>query len=118
RHADARRHRRVELVPAADAMAWLSAYLPADDALAVHTTLTALAGEAAPEDPRALDERRADALVDVCTRWLDAGTRPDGTTLATRQGRRPHLAVTASAATLLGLSDEPGELHGYGPIPP
>ncbi|WP_182111408.1 HNH endonuclease signature motif containing protein [Actinotalea sp. JY-7876] len=118
RHADARGQRRVELQPVADSMAWLAAYLPADDALAVHTTLTALAGEAAPDDSRSLDERRADALVDVATRWLDAGAHPDGTPLATRQGRRPHLAVTASAATLLGLSHEPADLQGYGPIPP
>ncbi|MBX9246200.1 DUF222 domain-containing protein [Actinotalea ferrariae] len=118
RHERACLERRVELSPAPDAMAWLSAYLPADEAVAIHTTLTALAGEAAPEDDRDLDQRRADALVDVTTRWLDAGVHPDGTPLAVRQGRRPHLAVTASAATLLGLSDEPGELAGYGPIPP
>ncbi|MBX9246361.1 DUF222 domain-containing protein [Actinotalea ferrariae] len=118
RHEKARTERHVELTPAPDAMAWLSAYLPADDAVAIHTSLTALAGDAAPEDERTLDQRRADALVDVTTRWLDAGTHPDGTPLTLRQGRRPHLAVTASAATLLGLSDEPGDLAGYGPIPP
>ncbi len=118
RHEKACTERHVELTPAPDAMAWLSAYLPADDAVAIHTTLTALAGDAAPGDERTLDQRRADALVDVTTRWLDAGTHPDGTPLTLRQGRRPHLAVTASAATLLGLSDEPGDLAGYGPIPP
>lgn len=118
RHARACADRRVELAPASDAMAWLSAYLPADDAAAIHTSLTALAGDAAPEDERTLDQRRADALVDLATRWLDAGVHPDGTALTTRQGRRPHLVVTASAATLLGLADAPGELQGYGPIPP
>ncbi len=118
RHVRAREQRRVELHPAPDAMAWLSAYLPADEAVAIHTGLTALAGDASPGDARTLDQRRADALVDVTTRWLDAGVHPDGTPLPVRQGRRPHLAVTASAATLLGLSHEPGELAGYGPIPP
>ncbi|MBX9243631.1 DUF222 domain-containing protein [Actinotalea ferrariae] len=118
RHERACTERHVELTPAPDAMAWLSAYLPADDAVAIHTSLTALAGDAAPGDERTLDQRRADALVDVTTRWLDAGTHPDGTPLTLRQWRRPHLAVTASAATLLGLSDEPGDLAGYGPIPP
>ncbi len=29
---------------------------------------------------------------------------------------QPHLAVTVSAETLLGLTDEPGELDGYGPL--
>ncbi|WP_188037525.1 HNH endonuclease signature motif containing protein [Actinotalea sp. JY-7885] len=118
RHVQAREQRRVELHPAPDAMAWLSAYLPADEAVAIHTGLTALAGDASPGDERTLDQRRADALVDVTTRWLDAGVHPDGAALSARQGRRPHLAVTASAATLLGLSQEPGELGGYGPIPP
>ncbi|WP_182113533.1 HNH endonuclease signature motif containing protein [Actinotalea sp. JY-7876] len=118
RHVRAREQRRVELHPAPDAMAWLSAYLPADEAVAIHTGLTALAGDASPGDERTLDQRRADALVDVTTRWLDAGVHPDGAALSARQGRLPHLAVTASAATLLGLSQEPGELGGYGPIPP
>ncbi|WP_188037354.1 HNH endonuclease signature motif containing protein [Actinotalea sp. JY-7885] len=118
RHERACAERRVELAPAPDAMAWLGAYLPADEARAVHDALTAVAGDAAPQDGRTLDQRRADALVDVTTRWLDAGVHPDGTPLPTRQGRRPHLAVTASAAMLLGLTDEPGELAGYGPIPP
>lgn len=118
RHERACAERRLELTPAPDAMAWLSAYLPADDAVAIHQSLTALAGDAAPGDDRTLDQRRADALVDVTTRWLDAGVHPDGTPLPTRQGRRPHLTVTASASTLLGLDDAPGELAGYGPIPP
>ncbi len=118
RHERQRACRRVEVTPAPDAMAWLSAYLPADDAMAIHTTLTALAGDRAADDERSLDERRADALVDLATTWLDAGVRPDGEPLSTRQGRRPHLTVTASAAVLLGLDDGPADLHGYGPIPP
>ena len=78
RHRRACRDRHVELTPVADSMAWLSAYLPADDATAIHTTLTALADQAAPDDPRSLDERRADALVDLAVRWLDAGATPHG----------------------------------------
>lgn len=85
--------------------------------MAVYTTLTALADAAAPDDPRPVAARRADALVDLVTPYLDAGVGPDGRALPVRQRRRPHLQVTASATTLLGLDDQPGELAGYGPIP-
>ncbi|KGM15131.1 hypothetical protein N867_11740, partial [Actinotalea fermentans ATCC 43279 = JCM 9966 = DSM 3133] len=57
-----------------------------------------------------------DALVDVVTRWLDAGTCPDGTPLPRRQRRRPHLQVTVAASTLAGDDDAPADLAGYGPI--
>lgn len=118
RHRRACEQRRVELTPAADAMAWLSAYLPATDAVAVQTTLTALAQDRdREEDARTLDQRRADALVDLATQWLDAGTRPDGGPLTSRQGRAPHLTITATAATVAALADMPAELEGYGCIP-
>ncbi|WP_199424503.1 HNH endonuclease signature motif containing protein [Actinotalea solisilvae] len=117
RHDRARERRRVELQPAPDSMAWLTAYLPADDAVAIHTTLTALVADRAEGDSRSLDARRADALVDLATRWLDAGTAPDGTPLGTAQGRRPHLVLTASALAVAGLTDSPAHLEGYGPVP-
>ena len=115
-HERERRGRYVSLEPVRDGMAWLHAYLPAPDAVAVHSTLTAMADAAPPDDPRGVDERRADALVDVVTRWLDAGTCPDGTPLPRRQRRRPHLQVTVAASTLAGDDDAPAELAGYGPI--
>ena len=117
RHQRARSERRIELHPARDGMGWLNAYLPADDAAAVYITLTALADAAPPGDARAVDARRADALVDTVTRYLDAGECPDGRPLPRRHGRRPHLNVTAAATTVLGLDDLPGDLSGYGPIP-
>ncbi len=115
-HERERRGRYVSLDPVRDGMAWLHAYLPAPDAVAVHATLSALADAAPSDDPRGMDERRADALVDVVTRWLDAGTCPDGTPLPRRQRRRPHLQVTVAASTLAGEDDAPAELAGYGPI--
>lgn len=115
-HERERRGRYVSLEPVRDGMAWLHAYLPAPDAVAVHAALTAMADAAPSDDPRGVDERRADALVDVVTRWLDAGTCPDGTPLPRRQRRRPHLQVTVAASTLAGDNDAPAELDGYGPI--
>lgn len=119
RHRRACEQRRVELTPAADAMAWLTAYLPATDAVAVQTTLTALAEHTdTDEDQRSLDQRRADALVDLATRWLDAGDHPEGGPLRSRQGRLPHVTITATARTVVGLEDSPAILEGYGVIPP
>lgn len=116
RHRRARADRSVSMTPAPCSMAWLTAYLPADDALCVMTAVDALAASCVPEDERGLDARRADALVDVMAGVLDSGIGPHGE-LATRQHRRPHLQVTAAASTLLGLDEAPAVLDGYGPIP-
>ena len=116
RHQRERAERHVSMTPAEDAMAWLNAYLPADEATALFTTLTAVADTAPPGDERPMGARRADALVDLGTRFLDAGLCPDGI-LPRRHGRRPHLEVTASVSTLLGLDHGPGHLAGFGPIP-
>jgi hypothetical protein len=59
---------------------------------------------------RTLDQRRADALVDVCANALADPTLPK------RQGRRPTVQVSGGVRTLLGLREDPGELAGYGPI--
>jgi hypothetical protein len=112
RHTRSVADRKVELVPLADGMAGLWAYLRADHAVAFFEGLTALAERAkGPGDERTLDQRRADVLCDVGEETL---ARDD---LPRRHGRRPHLLVTAAASTLLGLDDCPGELAGYGPIP-
>ncbi len=105
-----------KLHPVHDGMAWLHAFLPAPEAVAVHAALSAIADAQGADDPRPMDARRADALVDTVARWLDAGVAPDGSELPTRQRRRPHLSVTASATTLVGLDEMPCELAGYGPI--
>jgi hypothetical protein len=114
--AEARR-RAVRLTPAPDAMAYLTAYLPAVDATACMSALAALADHADPTDGRTLDARRADALSDLLRGVLDAGRAPDGTDLPARQRRRPHIQVTVAATTLLGVDDQPADLAGYGPIP-
>ena len=117
RHRAAVADRFVDLQPARDGMAWLNAYLPADQGVAVYTTLTALADAAAPDDPRPIAARRADALVDLVTPYLDAGVGPDGRALPVRQRRRPHLQVTASATTLLGLTTSPASSPAMDPSP-
>lgn len=68
-----------------------------------------------------MDQRRADALVDLILGRSSITDNADGT-----DGNRRHwwwfhfapteVQVTVSAETLAGVSDEPGELAGYGPI--
>ncbi len=122
RRAAAEAERRgVRLTPAPDSMAYLTAYLPADDAAVCLAALDALAdtaaGSAADGDARTPDARRADALTDTLRAVLDTGRTPSGEALTTRQRRRPHIQVTVAATTLLGLDDQPADLAGYGPVP-
>jgi hypothetical protein len=109
--------RRVVLNPDVDGMAWLSAYLKADDAQAIYDRLSRIAKNldhddtadgAAPE--RTKDQRRADAYRDLL---LD-GIGPNGL----GHGIRGTVSITVPALTLLGRSDEPAILDGYGPIDP
>jgi len=59
------------------------------------------------EEPRSLDEIRADVALDLLQGKCVHMREPS-------QGGRTNLLV--SADTLLGLSNEPGELEGYGPV--
>ena len=118
RAARARQGRHVRLEWGDDAMAWVSAYLPAPDAVAVYTVVDALAGTSAPGgDDRNVDQRRADALADVFRRILDSQDVPGVGPLPRRRGRQAAVQVTVAATTLLGLDDAPAELGSFGPIP-
>ncbi|WP_341476222.1 HNH endonuclease signature motif containing protein [Cryobacterium zongtaii] len=115
--------RRVVLSPDADGMAWLNAYLKAEDAQAIYDRLSHLAtdldldadaapapGSDSPVPCRSKDQRRADAYRDLL---LD-GVGPGGL----GHGIRGTVSITVPALTLLGRSDEPAILDGYGPIDP
>ena len=111
RHQQAAGDRRVELWALPDGLAALYAQLPAADAIACHSWLTALAEHAkTPGDARTLDQRHADALADLAFTGLTDPALPK------RHGRPVHLQVAVTAATLLGLDEAPAELAGYGPI--
>lgn len=101
RHAD----RKVVVHPGEEGTANLVASdLSPVDATAIYQRLDHLARNAAPGDDRSMDQRRADAFVDLL--------------LGRRVGRgRTHVQVTVAASTLLGLDELPGELAGYGPVP-
>lgn len=132
-HPDSIDHRRrvaeearsVRLEPGRDGMAWLTAHLPAEQAIGAYRRLTEIAsGLAAPDEPRTLSQRRADVLADL----LIDGVMPDS---GVARGVRATVLVTVPALALLedggersadaaGLSARgirhPSTLEGYGPI--
>ncbi len=98
-------------------MAWLSAYLPAPEAVMAFTVIDALAGTTkVAGDERHVDQRRADAFADVFTTILQRQATPDGAPLPRRHGQAVTIGVTVAATTLLGLDENPAHLDSYGPI--
>jgi hypothetical protein len=157
RHARSVADRRVECSPDRDGMAWLSAYLPADQASGIWDGTTAAARALqGPEESRTLSQLRAD----VAATWLlsnntdgmagtagitgTAGTSglTGGAGVASSSAAgsatglagdmnspaggpglgvpspRAQVLITVPVMALLGLTDEPAMLDGYGPIPP
>jgi hypothetical protein len=110
RHAAARAQRHIECRTEDDAMGSLFAYGPAVDIATIRLACDTLA-RAMDADGRTLEQRRFDALVDMS---LAALARPG---LPTRKGRPAQVYVKMTVETARGLSDEPGELVGVGPIP-
>jgi hypothetical protein len=125
RVAKAKLERKVGIRPLPDDMAELWAVLPAPQAIAIDTALTAIAratkARRGRAEPRTIDQLRADALVAPFERAIRTGVAPRGgefadLPLATVRGSRAQLNVTLPASVLLGISDYPGYLAGYGPI--
>ena len=116
-HHDAAADRRVESRMLDHGMGSVHAELTADATQAIMMRVQAAADALADADAqtggerRTADQLRADAFVALLTgQELDLR--------ATWQGRRPTVQVSVGLSTLLGLDDEPGELDGYGPVPP
>jgi hypothetical protein len=122
-------HRQVTRRVLPDGQAGLDCAGPAVAVAAIWAVLTRRAGLTHPDDPRTLDQRRFDALLDICrtattdqtlTQLSDttpsAGRRPRRR--ASRTGTGAGVFVFADAATWAGLAEHPADLDGYGPIPP
>ncbi|MFM9275317.1 DUF222 domain-containing protein [Pseudarthrobacter sp. NKDBFgelt] len=110
RHAKAVADRRVEYRPDQDGMAWLSACLPAHQAMAGWNRLNALARAAqGPNEPRTLTQIRADQFASAI---LTNGTNP-----AHSSPIRAQVLVTVPVFSLAGETGEPAMLDGFGPIP-
>ena len=99
------------------------ALLPAAGTALVNTVLDAAADAMKtghPHDGRTHAQRRADALVAMAELSWQTGHLGGvrcGPRLARRRGRRVEIGVLVPYPTLLGLTDQPGELAGFGPIP-
>ncbi|MFV2143852.1 DUF222 domain-containing protein [Isoptericola sp. G70] len=147
RHREARRSRSVVFEPVDDAMAYLTAYLPAADAARARAAIDGLGGELhrTPGESRRLDECRADALVALLTGAVEPAvdtpaspmpgaelpcvdapgsqvsqpyaSRFHASQFQAPRGRSSPVQVTIAASTLLGTDDLPAILAGYGPIP-
>jgi hypothetical protein len=103
--------REVTLVPGEDGMATLQAVGPAPALQAVFDVLDVVAGRTPLADTRPMGARRFDALVDAVVKTLDNAGCPGPSRIEAR------VHVTMDLPTLLGLRDNPAELHGYGPLP-
>ncbi len=114
RRARASEGRRVTLTPLADGMAELNALLPGIQARQAYDTLNALAnrsntgtglvgpGSTGPGDARTMDQRRADALMDLLT--------------GRAEPPQVSIQVVVPADTLTRAADLPAVIPGLGPI--
>ena len=106
--------RHVAVSPADDDLCWLTALLPAAQAMAIYHRLSDVAARAAgPDEPRTLDQLRADALCDTLLACADSPSAGVGDGLG---GIVPTVVLTVPVLSLLGHCDEPAELEGFGPI--
>ncbi|HEY8814281.1 MAG TPA: DUF222 domain-containing protein [Candidatus Dormibacteraeota bacterium] len=85
-------YRYLHLSQTLDGVFYLDGRLDSEGGATVRAALNAL--EQSRIDERSGSMRRADALVELARRQLDAGNLPDVA------GQKPHLSVTASVATL------------------
>jgi 5-methylcytosine-specific restriction protein A len=89
--------RSLTISTADDGVVLINCILDKVGGAAVQTALEPLAKRAGKDDDRLRDRRLADALVDLAMNALDKG----------KPSQRPHLQVTTTLETLLGLSGAP-----------
>jgi hypothetical protein len=89
--------RSLEFANGDDGMVYVNGMLDKVGGAAVKAALEPLAVRMGKDDDRCRERRLADALIDVCIHALDSG----------KPSRRPHMQVTTSLETLLGLSGAP-----------
>lgn len=112
--ADANRayaQRYLHVSSSLDGLVFVDGRLDPAGGAVLQTALNALTAPM-PGDPRKAEQRRADALVELCRRQLDGGKLPEA------GGQKPHLSVTVSAAALAGMpGTEGGNLEWGGIVP-
>jgi hypothetical protein len=118
--------RRLEFEPADNGMAWLSLYTTAPEAASIyHAARDHARALKNPTDPRTLTQLTADVFTDAVSAALGGDLPTADTDASSGSGSgsgsafrriRPTVTVTVPALTLLGISNEPATLDGYGPI--
>jgi Domain of unknown function (DUF222)/HNH endonuclease len=94
-----------------DGLFILDGVLDPEGGATLRTAMDALCAPA-PGDTRNPGQRRADAIVELAHRQLQAGNLP------MTAGQRPHLVLTVSADSLRGDPNAPAaDLGGAGPVP-
>ena len=139
RREQQKRERSVQVVPQDDGMATLELYTTGEQAAAMKAAIDVFAKPRAEGDTRTLDQRRADTLAAMVlgaqgvATGVGPGFRPAcGTGPGAGSGDAPNASARSGApvpnapvaqvhvlvdlAVLLGLSDNPGHLEGYGPL--
>jgi hypothetical protein len=146
RHAKCAADRRVLFSADRDGMAWFSAYLPADTGSGIwERATTAARAMQGPDESRTLTQLRADIVAGwllggygvPCMPGHVNGTAGDvagGSATATAAAPGPEdpgpdpvncvpspraqVLIAVPVMALLGMTEEPAMLDGYGPIPP
>ena len=113
RRQSAFERRSVGVEPGHDGMAWLTAYLPAEQAIGIDDRLDRIAGSLrSPDERRSFAQLRADAFAGLALNDVSDSQRAE----LRATGIRAQILVTVPVLTLLGKGDEPAQLEGYGPI--
>ncbi len=120
RHTKALTTMNVTLEPLDDGMVAVVAIVPAPEAVSIdqRLDLAATAAAAVEGETRTVAELRAHVLLDVIDEGLfrGVGTDTEGLAVPTRKGVQAKVGVLIPMTTLLGHSDAPATLEGYGPI--
>jgi hypothetical protein len=105
--------RSVGVEAAHDGMAWLTAYLPAEQAVGIDDRLDRIAAaRLSPDEHRSFAQLRADSFAELV---LEGGPGDSGGGRGAT-GIRAQVLVTVPVLTLLGGSEQSAQLEGYGPI--
>ncbi|MDQ0824969.1 hypothetical protein QFZ60_001142 [Arthrobacter sp. B2I5] len=125
RHAKGVADRRMEYTPDRDGMAWISLRLPGHTASAIWNRTTATArGLQGPDEPRTITQLRPDIAASLLLGASSASSATDATQANGSTGEigkvptpRADVLVMVPVFSLFGITDEPAELDGHGPIP-
>ena len=120
RHENACDRRGITRHSDPDGMGTFKVFSTLPDIATIHAALTAMSSASkTSDDERTADNRKVDALVDLCADVLDAGVWREKE-LSTEHRRRPHVHVTMPLTALLPgpPTGDVAQLAGYGPITP